>query len=234
MHQVGAVLLAAGRGERLRPLTDTVPKPALMVGGKPLGAYGLAVLQEMNGRTAVNLSWLPEVARDALQRYAPADTMWCVELPTALGTAGTVQALLPHLAPTFVVMNADTITDLSISDLLASHQRIGVSATLAVKEVGEGADFATEGDRATGLIDRHRRPSESGALYVGVAVFERDRVAPLLLAAKPPAGLAEIVLGALATRGDLAIHRHQGLALDVGTPTALTQAEVLLAGDQFA
>lgn len=221
---IGAILLAAGRGERLRPLTDSVPKVALEVGGKPLGAFGLAALKDVGGGIVVNLSWLHETARAALEPYAPAGTEWFVESPKPLGTAGTVAALLPRLAATFVTMNADTITDLRIADLVAGHRRTGTSGTLAVQMVATGADFEVEDERATRLIDRRAAPSAAGARYIGVAAFQRDGIAPFLSGLTPPAGLAEALFGRLAAAGELGIHRHAGFAIDAGTPGALARA----------
>jgi NDP-sugar pyrophosphorylase family protein len=222
---ISAILFAAGRGERLRPLTDTVPKPAIVVRGKPLGAYGLRVLREIDGRIAVNLSWLAEATKVALEPYAPPETLWFVESPAALGTAGTVSVLLPRLTPTFAVMNADTITDLSVSELLTSHQRMKAPATLAVRNVHEGADFLVEEGRAIRVIDRKREGSRPGALYIGAAIFERDKIARYLDAITIPAGLAEAVFRPLAARHALAIHRHDGFAIDVGTHSALADAQ---------
>lgn len=224
---IAAVLFCAGRGERLRPLTDTVAKPAVVVGDRPLAAYGMEVLQQIGGKVAVNLSWLHASTRRALEPYAPSDTEWLVELPAPLGTAGTVARLLPRLAPSFVVMNGDTIADLDVDDLMASHRRFGSAATLAVEAVSRGADFCVDGERATRMVLRKRVPDVAGARYIGVGVFERAALVPLLRDARPPLGLAEAVFGPLTASGRLAVHRHDGLALDVGTPEALAEARSL-------
>jgi NDP-sugar pyrophosphorylase family protein len=217
------ILLAAGRGDRLRPLTDSIAKPALLVGDKPLGAYGLEMLKELDGRLAVNLSWLAGPSREALEPFAPPGTRWLIESPEPYGTAGTVAALLPELAPTFVVANADTITDLSVYELLKAHARLGTSATVAVRRVEEGADLEARSGKAVRFIDRRSDPSAPGYLYIGVAALDRDRVHPLLEPGRV-AGLAESVFRVLVERGELGIHEHEGFTIDVGTHDRLEQA----------
>ena len=217
------LLLAAGRGERMRPLTDSIAKPALVVGDRPLGAYGLLLLAELGGRLAVNLSWFADETRTALEPYAPPDTLWFVETPEPYGTAGTVAALLSDLASTFVVFNADLVTDLRVRDLLATHRHIGAPATLAVRPVVTGADLEVRNGLAHRFVDRRAEPNRAGAMYIGVAVLERDLVAPLLTAGEV-LGLAETVFQPLADHGDVAVHEHAGVALDVGTPERLAEA----------
>jgi NDP-sugar pyrophosphorylase family protein len=229
---ISAVLFCAGRGNRMRPLTDEVAKPALRVGGRPLGAYAFDLLRAVDGTVAVNLSWLHQSLRATLEPYAPAGTKWVVELPEPLGTGGTVASLLRCLAESFVAINGDTITDLALRDLIATHRRLGAAATLAVKRVSKRADFAIEGERAVRLVDRKRDEDAAGALYIGACVLRRAALEPLLAGKPLPFGLAEAVFEPLARRGDVGLHFHDGVALDVGTPQALARARVMaLAGE---
>lgn len=228
--EVRSVLFAAGRGERLRPLTDRVAKPALPVGDRPLGAYGLALLAGF-GPTVVNLSHLAAETRAALEPWAPPETRFFVESPEPFGTAGTLAALLDSLAPTFVTLNADSLLDLSVTELLVTHRASGVGATLAVATVKRLADLlAAPGGvdaggalRAERFIDRRSAPESGGLRFVGMAVLERSAVAPLLEPGKV-AGLGTAVFRPLVEAGRVVLHRHDGLALDVGTPEDLARA----------
>jgi NDP-sugar pyrophosphorylase family protein len=220
---IGSVLLAAGRGERLRPLTDRVPKPTIPVGGIPLGAFALSALARVRPPVVVNTSHLAEMVVAALEPFADAGTVeFTLEQPRALGTAGTLRALRHRVDATLLTMNADLLTDLDLRALLHAHREAGAPATLAVRPVPAGADLAVSGSRAIELIDRHTDSQRSGALYLGAAAFEPSALQ--LLDDTGHAGLAEALLRPLVARTEAAVFVHTGYALDVGTPERLEQA----------
>lgn len=111
-----AMLLAAGRGERMRPLTDTVPKPLLTVRGKPLIVWHLERLARLGVKQVViNLAWLGDQVRAALGD----GSRWQLQIhysdegAAALETGGGIFQALPWLGPQpFLVVNADVFTDL--------------------------------------------------------------------------------------------------------------------------
>ena len=116
-----AMVLAAGRGERLRPLTDSVPKPLVQVGGKPLIAWHLAALARAGIREVViNLSWLGEQLRAALGdgHEFGLRIRWSEEGPVPLETGGGIFRALPLLgAEPFLLVNGDIWTDLPFETL---------------------------------------------------------------------------------------------------------------------
>lgn len=116
-----AMVLAAGRGERLRPLTDTMPKPLVSVGGKPLIAWHLAALARAGIREVViNLSWLGEQLRAALGdgRAFGLAIRYSEEGPVPLETGGGIFRALPLLGPEpFLLVNGDIWTDLAFDSL---------------------------------------------------------------------------------------------------------------------
>ena len=215
--EIASVLLAAGRGKRLRPLSDRVAKPALPVLDVPLGAFGLARLVEETPPVVMNLSHLPETVTPALSEIVAPASGWStyVEPPQALGTAGTLAALSGRMAPIVVVYNADLVSDLSPRDLLDAHRASGAPATLAVRRVATGADLLVDVGVVTGFVDRRETTRAAGALYLGVAAL--DRAVIEAIPHRVPLGLGETVFPELAARGELAIAQHYGYALDVGT-----------------
>ncbi len=109
-----AMILAAGRGERLRPLTDNVPKPLLRVEGKPLIVHHLEKLAQAGFREIViNLAHLGDIIRDTLGSGSAwnLNIHYSLESPQALDTGGGIEQALPLLgkAP-FAVINADIFT----------------------------------------------------------------------------------------------------------------------------
>ena len=134
-----ALILAAGMGERLRPLTDVTPKPMLEIGGRPLIHYPLAMLRR-GGVTevAINVHHLASAVRrglgDGSERglritYAPE--------PVLLGTGGPLNGLREFLGGienenTFAIVNSDTILDLDLRAMLAFHRERAALATIAL------------------------------------------------------------------------------------------------------
>ena len=130
-----ALVLAAGMGERLRPLTDVTPKPMLELGGRQLIHYPLAMLRRAGiTEIAINLHHLGSLIRDGLGdgsqlgvriTYAPE--------PVLLGTGGPLNGLRNFLGDdTFVMANSDTILDLDLSAMLAFHHSHAALATIAL------------------------------------------------------------------------------------------------------
>ncbi len=122
-----AMILAAGRGERLRPLTDATPKPLLRVRGQPLiERHVVALARAGISRIVINLAWLGSQIRDYLgdgARYGAA-IIYSEEAPQALETGGGIYRALPHLDPgPFAVLNGDIFTDFPLETLALDSTR---------------------------------------------------------------------------------------------------------------
>ena len=131
-----AMILAAGFGTRLRPLTDTMPKALVPVAGRPLIEYGLLFLRSQGiTEVVINLHHLGEKIRAALGDgslygmrifYSPEDFI--------LDTGGGIKNAQSWLeGETFVVVNCDTILDLDLKEALAFHRRNRAVATLVLR-----------------------------------------------------------------------------------------------------
>ncbi|HKY64208.1 MAG TPA: NDP-sugar synthase [bacterium] len=129
-----AIVLAAGLGTRLRPLTLRIPKPALPVGGAPILLYNLFLLKEAGvDRITLNLHHRPEVIRRLLDKGRPLGLKLGYSYePKILGTAGGIAQALDGLdgSPTFI-LNGDILMDLDLKAMAAEHFRVGAQATLA-------------------------------------------------------------------------------------------------------
>src|SRR5277367_5894920 len=130
-----ALVLAAGMGERLRPLTEVTPKPMLELGCRPLIHYPLAMLRRAGiSEVAINLHHLGDAIQHGLGdgsqlglriTYAPE--------PVLLGTGGPLNGLREFLGrDTFVIANSDTILDLDLAAMLAFHRERGAVTTIAL------------------------------------------------------------------------------------------------------
>jgi mannose-1-phosphate guanylyltransferase len=219
--KIRSILLAAGQGTRLRPITDVVPKVALPLLDVPLGAFGLALLAPY-GQLLVNTSHLSDAVAPALVPWGLEEREIFFEGATPLGTAGTLKALSARLAETFVTLNADELIDADPIAVLEAHRHSGATATLAVAPVTSGADLEVRGHRVTRFIDR-RTHSIPGVAFLGLAVYSRSVVS---LIPDGRSGIAEVVLRPLVEKGEVGVHVHEGYALDVGTPGRYLRASL--------
>ena len=141
-----AMVLAAGRGERMRPLTDQVPKPLLTVRGKPLIVYHLEKLSRLGMKQVViNLAWLGEHIRAALGDGA----RWNVRIRysdeggEALETGGGIFRALPWLGPEpFLVVNADVFTDIDFGAIRIAPEALAQLVLVANPMHHAHGDFA--------------------------------------------------------------------------------------------
>lgn len=216
-----AMLLAAGRGERLRPLTDHTPKPLLRVGGQPLIGHHLAALARAGIRDVViNAAWRAGDIQAALGDGSAYGLRirYSVERPGGLETGGGVRAALPLLggAP-FLLISADVFTDFDYAALCAQPlPDAGVRVVLTANPPHHPqGDFGLEGERLTDTVPRYT--------YAGIGVY-----APQLFAGAVGArfGLASVIWAAMAADRARGVY-HPGLWLDVGRPATLARARAM-------
>ena len=231
------IVLCAGVGVRLRPLTDVEPKPALRFVDRPIAEYALDALRDVGvGRIGVNAHHLPEridaVVRGAVERWsaeatAPPQTTLVVE-PDLLGTGGGARGVWDRLgAPrgTVCVINGDVVADFPIDAMLKVHRRTGAAATLMLLPpvVGETAVWLDQDERFVAQLpapsdvwssSRYApgKPATFGGVYLLEAeVFERLPHAN--------ACLIRDGVGPLLPQGAIvAAYVHTGFWADLGTP----------------
>lgn len=218
------LLLAAGRGERLRPITDTLPKPLAQVAGKPLIVYHLEALARAGLREVViNLSWLGEKIREALGdggRYGVRIT-YSEEGPVPLETGGGIHRALPLLGPdAFLVVNADIWTDIDFSRPLTLDDKADARIILAPNPAHHPrGDFALDGAR---VVER-----ETGRFtYTGVGVYRPEFFAGCSPGKFPLLPLLKRAIAAQRLLGEV----YRGEWLDIGSPERLAWLDAQVRG----
>ncbi len=209
-----AMLLAAGRGERMRPITDSVPKPLVPVAGQPLIVWHLAALARAGFReVVVNTSWLAAQLHAALGDGSSwgVSITWSDEGPVPLETGGGIFRAAPLLGPEpFLVVNADIWTDidfaaLSLEDGAHAHLVLVPNPPHNVRgDFGLDADLVVSRDS-----DRFT--------YSGVGMFRREFFDGASGERFPLLPLLNRAIAARRVRGEL----HRGAWSDVGTPERL-------------
>ena len=185
-----AVVLVGGFGTRLRPLTNTVPKPMLPVGHRPM----IARLVDRLARGGVTevvlaLGFRPEPFIEAFPdgRCGDVKLAYAVE-PEPLDTAGAIRfaAESAGIDDTFVVANGDVLTDLDVGALVAAHRRFGAEATLHLIGVEDPSAFGVvdvdDDGRISAFVEKPAPGTEpSNLINAGTYVFEPsvlERIAP--------------------------------------------------------
>ncbi len=217
-----AMILAAGRGERLRPLTDTLPKPLLPAGGKPLIVWHLERLAAAGFKDVViNHAHLGEKIEAALGdgrrfglaiRYSP-------EPPGALETAGGIARALPLLGDeAFLVVNGDIWCDWDFRRARALAARHAHLVLVANPREHAGGDFCLDGETA-----RYAGTAAGPTLtYAGIGVFS-----PRFFAGVPSGAVMKMrpLLDAAIAQGRVSGERHDARWVDVGTPERLAELD---------
>lgn len=209
-----AMILAAGRGERMRPLTDRMPKPLLDAGGGSLIEHHLFNLKRAGIREVViNLAWLGERIREYLgdgSRYG-LRIRYSDEGAAALETAGGIIQALPLLGDeTFLIVNGDIWTDYPFAELTLGAGALAHLVMIDNPPHHPKGDFALE----RGLL---RLQGETMLTYSGIGLYSPELFAPY-----PPGkrGLREVLNAAIAQERIEGMH-YRGQWFDIGTPQRL-------------
>ncbi|MCP4278096.1 MAG: nucleotidyltransferase family protein [Gammaproteobacteria bacterium] len=213
-----AIILSAGRGERMRPLTDNTPKALLRVGEKALIEYHLEALAAAGVTDVViNLAWLGEQIPERLgngSRYGLA-IEYSHEGQAALETGGGIVHALELLGPQpFWVVNGDIYTNFTFDNNYLADSDLGRLVLVPNPEHNPAGDF--------GLSDaRVVNSAQQMHTYSGIALFRPELFAGQQEDAFPLAPILRTVVDQDRLAGQL----HEGLWIDVGTPARLAQVE---------
>jgi N-acetyl-alpha-D-muramate 1-phosphate uridylyltransferase len=209
-----AMLLAAGRGERMRPLTDSVPKPLLKAGGRSLIEWNLAALARAGIREViVNVSWLGGQLRAALGdgREFGIRIHWSEEGPVPLETGGGILHALPLLGrEPFLLASSDIWSDIDFARLRLEPDAAAHLLLVPNPPHLPRGDFGLEGDL---VVER-----DSGRFtYANVGIYRPEMFAGFAPGRFPLRAVLTRAIAARRVRGEL----HRGEWLDVGTPERL-------------
>jgi NDP-sugar pyrophosphorylase family protein len=178
-----ALILAAGYGKRLEPLTKAVPKPMVPVANKPIMQYNIELLKRYGIKEiAANIHYFPE----QVENYFGDGSHFGVNLRYSfeedlLGTAGGVlrMAQLMDIKDTFIVLSSDVLTDVNLSRMVSLHKKKKALATIALIAVEDTSQYGVvvtgENDRITAFQEKpSRQDALSKMVNTGIYVFEPE------------------------------------------------------------
>lgn len=220
------MILAAGRGERMRPLTDETPKPLLAVGGRPLIDYHLETLARAGiEEVVINLAWLGERIRAHVGDGTAfgLSVRYSDEGEQALETAGGIVNALPLLGERpFLVVNGDIFTDFDFATLSLPPGRLAHLVLADNPPWHRRGDFALAADGSVG------ETATTGLTYTGIGLFAPGLFADCTASVMPLAPL----LRSASAAGRVSGEHHRGAWHDVGTPERLRALDRRLREDR--
>ncbi len=236
-----AMILCAGLGTRLRPLTFERAKPAVPLLNRPLVGYSLALLRAQGlTHATINTHWLPESMREIAEAEA---TRLGMDLrvshePQILGTGGGLRqardlGLIARDA-TLLILNGDVLFDVDLDRVVQAHQETHALATMVLRPMPQGATYSPVEADESGRIWRIGRFGEPGhgaaSLFSGIHVLSAEAL-DLLPAGE--SGVIETVYAPLLARGArVQAVFEPGLWLDLGDPTGYLDAHLTLLDGQ--
>jgi len=223
-----AIILAGGLGERLRPLTDKMPKPLLPIKGRPLLEHLLMFLKKYDIKeVTVSVGYKAEMIMDYFGNGEKLGMHidYVVE-KERLGTGGCLNLLKERPTGTFIVMNGDNLTNFDLSDMISYHKRKGKKATLALLEVEDPSAYGVAKIKDNLIEEFIEKPKKEDApsnlISSGFYLFEPEVLS--LAKGKTHFMLEKEVFPILAKEKELAYYKINTQWFDVGTLERYEQA----------
>lgn len=170
------VLMAGGLGTRLRPLTETVPKPMIPVGGKPMLEQILSEFRDQGfERFSISVNYKKELVQDHFgDGSAFGVSIDYIVESERMGTAGALSLMERTPAAPFIVMNGDILVSMNFGTLLEHHARTEAAATMVVREYTHQVPYGvvrTSGDYMTDIVEK---PTERYFVNAGIYVLSPE------------------------------------------------------------
>ncbi|MFO1243299.1 MAG: nucleotidyltransferase family protein [Rickettsiales bacterium] len=233
---VSAMVLAAGRGERMRPLTDTMPKPLVSVAGKPLIDWQLDLLKDAKVETAVvNVAYLGHMIEAHLETRTRPNIIISRE-EEALETGGGIKKALPLLGDDpFYALNGDVILTpgsvLPVQHLAQHWNEAEMDALLLLQPIEETTGYDGKGDfylGENGSLRRRKEGEKAPYVFSGVQILH-----PRLFADAPKGKFSMNVLYNKEVKADGTLGRIKGVTNDGGWYHVGDMASIRLAEEKL-
>lgn len=218
------VIMAGGRGTRLRPSTENCPKPLLPIAGKPMLEHIiLRAKAEGFERFVLAVHYLGHM----IEEYCGAGERWQVRIDylrerSPMGTAGALALLDPRPPESFIVTNGDVITDIRYGELLDFHVRYGAAGTMAVRLHEWQHPFGVVQTRGVDIVGFEEKPI--ARTHINAGVYALDPSALDLLDAHQPCDMPTLFERLQRLKKRTAAYPMHEPWLDVGRPDDLQRA----------
>lgn len=220
---VRAILMAGGRGERLRPLTLETPKPLLKVGDKAIIDYNIEALAAVGVEDiSVTVNYLAGQLEEHFGKPVGGVNVKCVREERPLGTIGSVTLTEIPAEGETIVMNSDLLTTISFEDFYLHHRKQRADITIAAVPYNVSVPYAildTDGEMVTSLEEK---PSYSYYANAGIYIFSNEILRSLRPGERTDA--TDLIEQALAEGRRVSYFPINGTWIDIGSPADFAHA----------
>lgn len=227
---LSAVLMAGGKGERLRPLTLSTPKPLLQLGGKAIIDYNIEALARCGiSDITVTVKYLADMMRSHFAAPVGGVNVKCVEEQQPLGTIGATSLCDLPESGFSIVMNSDLLTNISFEEMYLHHIDHRADITMAVVPYQVSVPFAivsADTDDPTVVTGLHEKPVYSYFANAGIYIFPNRLLRSLPADRRTDA--TDLIESAIADSCMVSQFPINGTWIDIGSPADFRQATELL------
>lgn len=226
---LSAILMAGGKGERLRPMTLTTPKPLLKIGGKAIIDYNIAALSRAGiSDVSITVNYLAEQLESHFAEAVEGIRVKCVRETEPMGTIGSA-ALVERTGPggDTLVMNSDILTTLSLEEMYLAHRKSGAAITIAAIPYNVSVPYAIlSTDERGRVVGLQEKPSYAYYANAGIYIIANDLLDSLPRSGRTDA--TDLIEQAIERGLHVGYFPISGTWIDIGSPTDFAHASELM------
>jgi dTDP-glucose pyrophosphorylase len=222
-----AVVMAGGRGERLRPITDTIPKPMIHVAGRPILER---IVLHLVGFGIRRIFLAVNYKADVIERHFGDGTRFGCTIEylreaSPLGTGGALSLLPSAASAPLLVLNGDLVTQFDVGSLLTFHERGGFLATVGIHEYAHTVPFGVVDVDEDRIVQMREKPKQVWMTNAGIYAIDPSLVARVPAGAEFP--LPALIEECLDRQEPIGAFRIEADWIDVGRQAELKRARGL-------
>lgn len=224
---LSAILMAGGKGERLRPLTLTTPKPLLEIGGKAIIDYNIEALTSV-GITDITVTtrYLAEQIHEHFALPIAGVKVKCIEETLPLGTIGAASLVSRKEEGVTLVMNSDLLTTISFEEMYMRHIEEQADVTIAAIPYVVSVPYAILSIEDNQVKNIEEKPSYSYYANAGIYIFSNKLLNTLPTDSRTDA--TDLIEQAINNGNKVSYYPINGTWIDIGSPNDFKQAQDLM------
>ncbi|MDE6116044.1 MAG: NTP transferase domain-containing protein [Duncaniella sp.] len=224
---VSAILMAGGKGERLRPMTLTTPKPLLKIGDKAIIDYNIEALAGVGVEdVSVTVNYMAEQLEEHFSKPVGGVNVKCVRETKPLGTIGSASLVKLPAEGCTIVMNSDLLTTVSFEDMYLWHQSCEADITIAAVSYNVSVPYAILSTDGTDVMALEEKPSYSYYANAGIYIFSNELLRSLSPEERVDA--TDLIENAIASGRRVTFFPINGTWIDIGSPADFKHAQELM------